>query len=236
MKNSLLVKYALLLFSFFATGSVVHAESPASKNKKGNQLFAQGKYEDAEKAYLDAVGKAPDKPEILYNLGNSLIKQKKYDQGIQTLRQAVRNGDKAIQEHSRYNEGNALFSLGKFRESADTYIQTLRLNPNDKDAKHNLELALMQLKEQETKKSESQDRNSQEASKQGKEQQKNPNIDNQKPNASPQQQGNQMPRTEGAISKEKALQMLDAVQNQEREEQRKLMEKRARQRANGKDW
>ena len=67
----------------------LHSESLASKNKEGNRLFSQEKYNDAEKAYLDAQIDNPGRPEILYNLGNSLIKQEKFDQGILALRQSM---------------------------------------------------------------------------------------------------------------------------------------------------
>ena len=92
--------------------------------------------------------KNPGKPEVLYNLGNSLIKQKKYDQGIQSLRQSANKGDKAIRENSWYNTGNALFETGRFKDSAEAFVQALKLDPSDNDAKHNLELALLKLKEQ----------------------------------------------------------------------------------------
>ncbi len=97
---------------------------------------------------MDAQVKNPGKPEVLYNLGNSLIKQKKYSQGVQSLRQSANKGDKAIRENSWYNTGNALFEAGHFKDSAEAFVQSLKLDPSDKDAKHNLELALLKLKEQ----------------------------------------------------------------------------------------
>jgi len=139
--------FALTIVSIFAPFCM--AESIASKNNKGNRLFEKGRYEDAEKAYLSAQGKDPGKPEVLYNLGNSLIKQKKYREGEQALGQAIQKGDKGIKAKSWYNTGNALFSMGNYKDSADAFVQALKLNPSDKDAKHNLELALMKLKQQE---------------------------------------------------------------------------------------
>jgi Ca-activated chloride channel homolog len=214
----------------------LRAESQASKNKKGNRLFAQGKYEDAEKAYLDAQVKSPGKPEVLYNLGNSLIKQNKFDQGVQSLHQSISKGDREIKENSWYNTGNALFSMGSFKDSSEAYIQALRLNPNDRDAKHNLELALLKLKQQQQKNSEKQPRT-------GKENQKQSNKENQngagRQNEQNQAGKDQTPKTaprEGSISKEQALQMLDALQSRELEQQRKLLERRARLRTNERDW
>jgi len=69
------------------------AGSPAAGSRRrrtGREpAVCPGKYEDAEKAYVEAQVKSPGKPEVLYNLGNALIKQKKYDQGLQSLRQSM---------------------------------------------------------------------------------------------------------------------------------------------------
>ena len=126
----------------------VQAESIASKNKEGNRLFELGKYQDAEKAYLDAQAQSPGRPELIYNMGNSLVRQKKYEQALQSLRQAARKGDQKVRQGSSYNIGNALFEMGNFKDAVQAYVDALRVNPADLDAKHNLELALKNLKQQ----------------------------------------------------------------------------------------
>jgi Ca-activated chloride channel homolog len=235
---------------FLFAASNLWAESLASKNREGNRFFAKGKYEDAEKAYLDAQVKNPGRPEILYNLGNALIKQNKYGQGIQSLLQSEVKGDKRIRQNSWYNTGNALFSMSKFKESAEAYVQALKLDPADRDAKHNLELALMKLKQQQQKQPDSNQKqqNSQNSNKdpsssgkENRQQQQTPKNQNEsgsrkdQNNQAKQQKAPEIQR-EGSISKEQAAQILDAVRNQEIEQQRKLLESRAKQRANGKDW
>ena len=230
-------------------GQFCRAESLASKNNKGNRLFVQGKYEDAEKAYLSAQAEGRGKPEVLYNLGNSLIKQKKYREGVQALGQSINKGDKGIKVKSWYNTGNALFSEGNYQDSAAAFIEALKLDPSDKDAKHNLELALMKLRQQEQEKSQkdSQQQNSKDSNKDkpsgGKDSQpEQPQRDQsgsgnkgeQKEKEKPQQGQSSQP--EGSMTKEQALQLLDAVQDQELKEQRLLLENRAREKARGKDW
>ncbi|MBZ5498703.1 MAG: tetratricopeptide repeat protein [Acidobacteriia bacterium] len=232
-------------------GAVTRAESVASKNKQGNQLFEQGKYQDAEKAYLEAQTNMPGRPELSYNLGNSLIKQKKYDQALQALRQAVSKGDKGLQANGWYNVGNALFDMGGFGDSAQAYIQALRINPSDRDAKHNLELALRKKQEQEqqqkgqgqTQESSRQKPEGGQNEEKGRNEPKPPDKQGQQPQSQepPGQkpanpQSSQSVRPEGAFSKERALQILDALQNQELAEQRKLLERRARKKATGRDW
>ena len=227
-----------------------HAESVASKNKTGNRLFEQGKYQEAEKAYLEAQANMPGRPELSYNLGNTLIKQKKYDQALQALRQAVSKGDKGLQASSWYNVGNTLFDMGSFKDAAQAYIQSLRVRPEDRDAKHNLELSLKKEQEQQRQQQQQgpgqkQDSNQQKPDqnegnknepkpqdKQGQQQQQE-QPQGQKP-ANPQPSASSRP--EGSFSKERALQILDALQNQELAEQRKLLERQARRKALGRDW
>jgi Ca-activated chloride channel homolog len=247
-RQSVFRRMLLAVFIFTAGIPVSMAQSLASKNEEGNRLFSQGRFEDAEKAYLEAQGKSPGNPEILYNLGNSLIKQKKYDQGIQLLHQSESNGKKGIKENSWYNTGNAFFSMGKFKEAVDAYKQALKLNPSDQDAKHNLELALLKLKQPESKqqkgnsKQNEQD-SSQDSSEKDKDSKQQPNPNDRKNPGSPKEQNEpkkQQPSTnaqhEGTISREQALQMLDALKNRELEDQRKLLERRAKQTTNKKDW
>jgi Ca-activated chloride channel family protein len=225
------------------------AESLTEKNREGNQLFTEGKYEEAEKAYLEAQVKNPGRPEILYNLGNSLVKQAKYDKGIQALSQSAGKGDKRIKTDSLYNSGNALYSKGDFRGSAEAFIEALKLDPDDKDAKHNLELALEKLKQQEQKQQDSsRDRKNsgdQDEQKPGKSKENQPqpesrngeNPDTQKNQKAPAKMQPGTPsQREGSITREQAQKILDAVRNQELEQQRKLMEARSRPKTNKRDW
>ena len=242
---SLLVVFAIRLGS-----SELRAESLASKVREGNRLFAKGKFAEAETAYMDAQVKNPGKPEVLYNLGNSLIKQKKYSQGVQSLRQSANKGDKVIRENSWYNTGNALFEAGRFKDSAEAFVQSLKLDPSDKDAKHNLELALLKLKEQQQSAAKQKPNNSdkskqdnsssgkngqQQRQQSGQEGRNKPGDGNDQTDSARQQESPKGQRA-GSISKEQAAQILDAVRDQELEEQRKLLEMRARRTSNGKDW
>jgi Ca-activated chloride channel homolog len=237
----------LPVFVFAAIIPVSKAESLASKNEEGNRLFAKGRFEDAEKAYLEAQGKNPGKPEILYNLGNSLIKQNKCDQGVQSLRQSMNKGDKGVKKNSWYNTGNAFFSMGKFKDSSEAYIEALKLDPSDQDAKHNLELALLKMKQPESKQQngskQNQDDSGKNSSENNKEDKQQADKNDRKSSSSSKEQKESLKQSqspnaqrEGTISREQALQILDAIQSRELEAQRKLQERRATQQTNKKDW
>jgi Ca-activated chloride channel family protein len=226
------------------------ADSVASKNKTANRLYEQGRYADAEKTYLEAQAEMPGRPELSYNLGNAFIRQKKYDQALQSLRQSIARGSRGMQVNGWYNIGNALFDMGNYKDSAQAYIQALRLNPADRDAKHNLELAQKKLQEQQQQQQQSQgnrqDQNQQkpEGSQnegrgsnapkpQDKQDQQSQDPQGQKP-ANPQ--ASQSDRPQGGFSKERALQILDALQNQELAAQRRLLERQVRRKTTVRDW
>jgi len=244
-KVVLLRNAALLLLALILVPQFCLSESVASKNKRGNRLFEQGRYEDAEKAYLSAQVDGPGKPEILYNLGNSFVKQKKYREGIQALGQSIGSGNREIKERGWYNKGNALFTEGYYRDSANAFVQALKLNPSDRDAKHNLELALLELKQQEQqKKEDNQKQKEQKGSGQDKKQRqpRQPDQDEGGQGSRKEQQdqakdqANEPAQREGSMTREQALQLLNAVQNQELEQQRKLLERRSKEKPNARDW
>jgi Ca-activated chloride channel homolog len=226
--------------------TIAHAASVGSENKKGNRLFADGKYEEAEKAYLNAEVKSPGRPEVLYNLGNALIRQQKYDQALQSLQKSTEKGDKGLQEYGWYNSGNAYFESGQYEDAVKAYTKALRLNPTDTDAKHNLELALKKREEQKQSTSSNNQQNDRQHPGQSKQdQEKKPqHTDDQKQQESKSEDQNKAAnpqatsaeQQEGLLSKERALQILDAIQSQELAEQQKLLERRARQKTNARDW
>ncbi len=238
----------LLLVCAAMTATSAWADSVASKNREGNRLFESGKFQEAEKTYLDAQAQSPGRPEILYNLGNSLIKQKKYDQALQSLRQATSKAGKPLEANTWYNIGDALFEMSDFKDAAQAYVQALKIDPADQDAKHNLELALRNLKQQQEKEQSSQDSKSNDQksneNKESAEKKQKEGQDRQQQRAQQKQDHQQNPNVQSVqnegqdeeLSKERALQILDALRNEELADRRKLQEHGARSKAIGKDW
>jgi Ca-activated chloride channel family protein len=243
-----LVPVALLLvFAVPVVPVTAYAESAAAQNRKGNELFAEKKYEEAEKAYLEAQGQSPGKPEILYNLGNSLVKQGKYQQGIQSLRQSAAGDNKPLKADSLYNSGDALYSMGDFKGAADAFVEALKLDPEDPDAKHNLELALRQIQQQKQNRGKGKEQNKQDQNKDRGKQDNQGKTHSPKPKEKPDQSKGQnredektqpsqpVPR-EGSMTREQALKILDAMQNQEEDQQRRKIESLSRSRTKARDW
>jgi tetratricopeptide (TPR) repeat protein len=263
--NSTLPRIALVAALAAAAPVAVRAESAGARNREGNRLFRQGQYVEAEKAYLEAQGRAPERPELQYNLGNALLRQKKYEPALQSLRNAITHGDRGVAASSWFNSGNARFETGDYAEAVDAYIQALRLNPADRDAKYNLELARRRLdaspkpppqpnpKEgKDSKDPKPSDPGRQEPKPQPGSSQAGAKGGNSQPPPGERPGEESAPGKEqekaaageasraehraGHLSREQALQILDALQNQEIAEQRKRLSERERRSIRGKDW
>ena len=61
-----------------------------------------------------------------------------------------------------FNRGNASFQQQQYAQAVQAYMEVLRMNPDDQDAKHNLELALKQIPPDEQEEEEEQDEQEQE--------------------------------------------------------------------------
>lgn len=120
--------------------------------KKGNEAYEKKEYDNAIKNYQQAAQKNPDNSTAQYNLGNALYKNNKADEAVQAydgaLSNATSNTDKA---KTFYNKGVVLQNNKKLPECIEAYKNALKLNPQDDDARQNLQKALQQQKEQQKK-------------------------------------------------------------------------------------
>ena len=137
--------------------------------ESGNLAFDDGDYEQALQDYDRALDEMPDSPEAMYNSANALYRQAQTGEqaqmsdAVSRYDRASRNADSELAARSAYNTGNALFETGNaligmgdsegarqsYGQALESYKQALRLNPDDEDAKRNLELTLRQLQQPE---------------------------------------------------------------------------------------
>ena len=117
----------------------------AEKNREGNRLFGEGKFEEAVQYYLEAQAENPETLELRYNLGDAFYRQEAYDKALQEFKRALESRDKTLLAKSYYNIGNVNFRQKRLGEAAEAYKRSLELDPDDLDAKINLELTLERL-------------------------------------------------------------------------------------------
>jgi Ca-activated chloride channel family protein len=111
-------------------------------NNAGNRYYHEQLYEQAIAEYRQAEIIAPEHAEPYYNASNAFNRQGQIASTRAQAQQALRNADTELAPQIWYNLGNAYFDAQLWPEAITAYQEALRLNPNDLDAKHNLELAL----------------------------------------------------------------------------------------------
>ncbi len=138
------------LFSILIFLAILTACAPSEGQlvEQGNQAFDKQDYQAAGQAYKQAQDKAPTLAEPYYNAANTAYRQKNYTNTEVLAKQSLQRATGALAENTYYNLGNSFFDKQDYKAAADAYEQALWLDPQDKSAKHNLELALQKLKEQ----------------------------------------------------------------------------------------
>lgn len=238
----------LLVLSLFLIGWIGRWSQAI---KRGNAHYEAGAYDAALEAYQSAAAHRPEDEISHYNLGAALYQKKQFEQAADEFRQALDTVDPIHRAQGYYNLGNAQAKLNDMEGAIRSYRSALRLNPTDLDTKHNLELALERLEQkpqQNRSESEEPDKDRQEQGQQHSNQQNSdeqePNQQNQEPpptsdqtqqkQESSDQESMQQPVE---MSKEDAVRLLDAVKDNEKEIQRKLLQKRFLRRQHPeKDW
>lgn len=213
--------------------------------ERGNRLYRAGEYGEAVEAYRAALADGDDSPVLRYNLGTSLLRLGRYAEAEEHLRAALEVVDPETREWVYYNLGQRY--LEDARQSSDpeatgalygaaveAYRQALRLQPEDRDAKWNYELALQEHdqqqagggggEEQEREQEEQQGDEGQGASAPGRNQPS-------RPEESPGEGSGQAPLTQ-----EQAERILSAVEQDERELFRDKLRKGQQQSRATRDW
>ena len=107
----------------------------------GTALSGQGKLDEADAQYREALRLKPDSPEVHYNLGNALTRQGKLAQAEAEYRETIRlKPDDA----EAYNELGALLCDQKhdYEGAIAAFQEALRLQPDSPLAHYNLGTAL----------------------------------------------------------------------------------------------
>jgi Ca-activated chloride channel homolog len=200
------------------------------RTEKGNRLYGEGNLDRALEEYGRAQAIVPLAPELPYDIGNVLYGKENWAGAAEAYEKALGSAGKDLVPTAAYNLGNALFKDERYDEAAKAYIRALKSQPQDADAKRNLELALRALQQQQK-------------NPQSKPQPKGePKDDQQKQQPQPEDQPksqpdkDQKPR-EGGMTPQEASKLLDRVGEQERANLKHEKERRAPgAERRGKDW
>ena len=150
-------------FVFVAVAPLLFGFKPFERRnsevEQGNAALQAGKAEDALAHYDKAVAKLPGESGVHLDRGTALYALSRFDEARQEFLNATQGQDQAVKATAFRNLGNALSKLEKHKDAVEAYKHALALQPDDKAAKWNLEIALRKQKEEEKKKQDDKDKN-----------------------------------------------------------------------------
>lgn len=246
---------------FLLIVATAFAELPSREVKIGNKAAQSGQTDQAQYHYVKALENHADTSTVMYNLGNAMYDAGEFERAMKIYSGAIDSTRTPEQlEHAYYNMGNASLQAQKFDQAIASYIEALRHDPDDPDAKQNLELALRMKKQseqqqqqqqsqdenkqdQQEKQEQQQDQQDQDQRKQDEQKQDEQQQDQQKQEQQNQQQGDSSQAQQGQqpqpqqMTKEEAEQLLNALLQDEQntlEQVRKA--KIAQRKKRVKDW
>ena len=206
--------FNLLLLVFAAC--YTQAQTDNKSVIKANKLYKEGKFEEAIAEYRKAAQASPDDEIIQYNLGNAVFKKESFDEALAAYDKSIElSKDNSFREKNVYNKGVSYTRQKKLLESIASYKEALKIDPTDADARHNLQKALHELRQQNQPKDNKED--------QQKKQQ--------------QQQKKKQPKEQSNFNRKQVEQLMKALRQKEQDIQQKMQQNRTRATTQpDKDW
>ena len=229
MKNILFILSFLMSFNSFA-------QNKKSFLRDGNKLYADSSYNEAEMQYRKSLEKDQDYFNASFNLADAVYKQERYEESS-ALFDALKDNAPTETDLAKvyHNLGNSLVKEQKLEEAIDAYKSSLRINPKDKDTRHNLAIThkQKQQQEQENKDENKENKDEQEQDKDGEnkeEEKENKEQEQNQENKEKQEEKKESKPEEKKeeMSKETAEKMLEAIQQKEKELQEELQKKKVK--------
>jgi Ca-activated chloride channel family protein len=130
----------------FSTTRPALAESLYGKMKKAEKAYEQEAYAEALEGFLDAQVERPEDIPLKYNIGNTQYRIRNFGEAEEAFWGVANAGDPEQKQKAFYNLGNAAYKQGKLEEAVAHYKQALDLDPEDEDARFNLEFVREEIK------------------------------------------------------------------------------------------
>lgn len=230
--------------------------------REGNKQFEKKAFDKAESAYRNSLAADSLYKTAEYNLAAASYKQGKSDKLLSAAKYyesyllSLDHNDTLQTSACTYDMANTYFQISQsdsikaseqsklfLQKAAELYKQSLRLNPQDTNAKYNLALTQHLLKEDEQQKNDQQqqqqqDQNQQQQQQQKQQKQQQQQNNNQNQDKNKQNDNRQMSSGENK-DKKQMEKMLEALKNNEKRTLNKIKRKEdasAQKRRIEKDW
>ena len=146
------MKPILLWLLLLGPGFVLASPSGALREYKA------GKYDQALKDYQQLLEGKSEDPRLHFNAGAAAYRNQQFDEAAKQFDQALTSPDLKLQEQAYYNRGNTLFYMGEqnpdpskrtenWKKALQDFESSMKLAPQDPDAKFNHDLVKKRLEE-----------------------------------------------------------------------------------------
>ena len=242
-----------VLCIILALGCVTAAWGQQADLRKGNRQFKKEKYAEADISYRKGLMLDTTSVAAHYNLANNLYRQQNMEEAAKQLDavQMTASGEKFAADYY-FNRGDVAIAQQDWQTAVNMFKESLRLRPEDLEAKENYIYARNKLMEQQQNQDQNQDQQNQDQQNQNQQNQdqqnqdqnqdqdqnKDQNQDQQDQNQN-QDQNQDQQQQQPQLSPQQAQQLLQAIQDKEKQTQEKVDEKKAqalKSRQKEKNW
>src|ERR1039458_3036582 len=205
--------------------------SPASALRE----YKAGKYDQALKEYEQLLKRKSDDPRLHFNAGAAAYRNRQFEEAAKQFNATLSSPDLKLQGLAYYNEGNSLYHLGErnpdpkkrteaWEKALQDYQSTVKLSPQDADAKSNYDFVKRKLEElkqqqQQSKQDKSDQKDKQDQQKQQQQQQNQQQQDQQKNDQQKQQQAQKNQSEQKKDSSQQEKQAQQKKQDEEKQQQ-----------------
>jgi tetratricopeptide (TPR) repeat protein len=185
--------------------------------------------------YRTARLKDPDNPALDYNVGNVLHLDNKFAEAITEYSKALQGAEDELAQMTHYNMGNTHYRAQDLEKAIRSYVDALLADPEDQDAKHNLEMALRATQQQQQQQEDKEDKGGEDNEKE-EEEKKEPDPNDEQEEQQPEEGEEDGPQ-EGDLTREQAERILNALNEQEKKDRKDMKEAESRTGVRvDKDW
>ncbi len=103
------------------------------------EAYEQQHFDQALEGFTDLQVEYPEDPEVALNLGSAHYQMKNFAEADRAFSRAALASDQTLRQEALYNLGNSAYRQGRLEEAVELYKVALELDPEDEDAKYNLE-------------------------------------------------------------------------------------------------
>lgn len=127
-------------------GGVETPEAPPVEYSSPYAAWDAGAYDQALRGFADHRTERPEDPELSLNVGAAHYKLNDFEAADSQFYRAAAIGDDELRAEALYNLGNSAYRQGKLEDAVDLYMASLEANPDDLDAKFNLEFVREEMR------------------------------------------------------------------------------------------